>query len=193
MFTGIVEGVGIARGIRKDRRYSAPLLEIEAPRLSKGLKIGGSLAVNGVCLTVVKKTKKGLFFNVVRETMRRTTLGSLRPGQKVNLERPLPWRGRVEGHFVLGHVDGVGVLTGAVRKGRERSFQIRFPKPFRRFLVEKGSIAVDGVSFTLGKIRGNHFWIHCIPHTLKQTHFEDLRPASRVNLEIDLLAKMAIH
>ncbi len=193
MFTGIVQGVGLVRGIRKDRRYSVPLLEVEAPRFVKDLKLGGSLAVNGVCLTLVKKTKRCLFFNVVRETMRRTTLGSLCPGQKVNLERPLQWRGKIEGHFVLGHVDGIGMLTDVIQKGDERSFRVRFPKPFRRFLVEKGSIAIDGVSLTLGKIQGNRFWVHCIPHTLKKTHFEDLHARSKVNLEMDHLAKMAIH
>jgi len=170
----------------------ADVLEIEAPAVSKGLKIGGSLAVNGACLTVTGKKGSRLFFSVVEETKRRTALGRLKPGDPVNLERPLKFGQRMEGHFVLGHVDGVGEVRRVLSKGGERSFLISFPRPLTPYMVEKGSVAVDGVSLTLGKVRGGSFWIHCIPHTLRSTLFGAYRGKSKVNLEADILAKLVL-
>ena len=189
MFTGIIEGFGIIKGIQRGRRHTVPLLEIQAPRFSESLKIGGSVAVNGVCLTLVKKMRKKIFFNLGKETLKRTTLGNMKVGQKVHLERPLKWRGSVDGHFVLGHIDGVGQVTAVDHKGKEKSFQIRFPKRLSRFLLEKGSIALDGVSLTLGQIKGGCFWVHCVPHTLLKTNFKDQKIGSKLNIEIDALAK----
>lgn|SRR3989338_3826984 len=191
MFTGLVEAKGVAQGMKRQKKTW--ILEIKAPRVSKSLRIGSSLAVNGVCLTVVsKKAGSRIFFNLVAETRKRSNLGNLRPGDPVNLERPLKLGGRFEGHLVLGHVDGVGQVKRILMKAREKSFLIHFPKPLGRYFVEKGSVAVDGVSMTLGKVAGNRFWIHGIPHTLTHTLFNHYRVNAKVNLEVDLLAKLAV-
>ena len=170
----------------------ADRLEIEVPRISKHLKTGGSLSVNGVCLTVIRKKGRRVFFNVVGETQRRSTLGRLKPGDPVNLERPLKAGGRLEGHLVLGHVDATGKVLEVLSKGREKSFCISFPKNLRRYFVEKGSVAVDGVSLTLGRIRPGSFWVHMIPHTLSCTSSRWYQKNTRVNLEADILLKSAV-
>ena len=187
MFTGIIEAVGHVRG------WIGPAtLEIKAPSFSKALKIGGSLSVNGACLTVVKKTGSAIFFNVVRETKTRTMLGDLVAGDTVNLERPLKLGKRVEGHWVLGHVDGVGRVRKVIKKQNEKSFLISFPGRLRPYFLEKGSVAVNGASLTLGKVARNAFWIHCIPHTLRATNFQGARVGTKVNLEADILAKLVL-
>jgi len=191
MFTGIIEVLGCVRGFKpvKGLTYT---LEVEAPKISKGFKMGGSLSVNGACLSLVKKKGTRLFFNVINETKKRTMFNDLKTGDKVNLERPLKFSGRVEGHFVLGHVDGVGIVRRVLEKGKEKSFLIAFPAGLKPYLVEKGSVAVDGVSMTLGKVTGNTFWVHCIPHTLTSTLFGTYKTKTKVNLEADLLAKLAL-
>ena len=191
MFTGIIEVVGRVRGL-KPVGGATHTLEVEAPRISKGFKIGGSLSVNGACLSLVKKKGNRLFFNVINETKKRTMFNDLKAGDKVNLERALKFNGRVEGHFVLGHVDGVGMVRRVLEKGKEKSFLIAFPARLKPCLVEKGSVAVDGASMTLGKVRGNTFWVHCIPHTLTHTLFGTYETKTKVNLEADLLAKLAL-
>ncbi len=191
MFTGIIE----TRGIVRSAFFSsvrASMLEIEPQKTLLGLKIGSSVAVNGACLTVFKKRGKRLFFQLVRETLHRTTLGGLKAGEKVNLERSMRVGARFEGHKVLGHVDGVGRVRKILESRKnEKSIFIAFPGKFRPFLVEKGSIAVDGVSLTLGKVSKGGFWVHCIPHTLKITSLGGCKPGSRVNLETDVLAKLS--
>lgn len=191
MFTGIIEVKGRVRGWRR-AKGAVDILEIEAARVSKNLKIGGSLAVNGACLTVTKKRGTHLFFNLVKETKKRTALQNLKPGDPVNLERPLSFGQRMEGHFVLGHVDGVGEVRKVLSKGGEKSFLISFPHALKPYMVEKGSVAVDGVSLTLGKVKGGSFWIHCIPHTLRHTLFGSYQVGSRVNLEADIIAKLVL-
>jgi riboflavin synthase len=189
MFTGIIEAQGKVVGWKK-AAGTALTLELAVPGVvERTLKKGGSLAVNGACLTVTGKKKGLVWFNVIEETLRRTMLGSLKKGDGVNLERPLPWKGRVEGHFVLGHVDGVGRIKKITSAKQGKSFLIAFPKSLRRFFLEKGSVAVDGVSLTLGKVSANGFWVHCIPHTLKVTGFGAYREGSAVNLEADILIK----
>ena len=184
MFTGIVETLGLVRAVGKS------IIEIDAPEISKDLKIGGSLAVNGVCLTVVKKNGARVSFNLAVETRKRSTLGLLKKGVRVNLERPLKNNSRIEGHFVLGHVDGMGQIVKIFEKPKEKSFCIGFPKRLRHTLVEKGSVTVDGASLTIGKVSGGSFWIHCISHTLQHTNFQFYRQHTRVNLEADILAKL---
>lgn len=191
MFTGIVEATGYVKSCRFLPGRRSLVLGIRASKVSKSLKIGGSLSVNGVCLTVIKKSRTTFFFNVVRETLRRSTLARFEIGEKVNLERPMKLSGRLEGHLVLGHVDSVGSVMSVIHKGKEKDFLISFPTALKPYILEKGSIAVDGVSLTLGKIKDNRFWIHCIPHTLKSTNFDSFEKGVKVNLEADVLIKLA--
>jgi riboflavin synthase len=188
MFTGIVETLGVVKGWRR-RARCAPLLEIRSAKIARGAKIGGSVSVNGACLTVTKKSDKSLFFNVIGETKARTTLGRLKAGDRVCLERPLRWPARLEGHFVQGHVDGVGQVRRVLSKRSEKSFLISYPRRLDPFFIEKGSVAVDGTSLTVGKVSSGAFWVHCIPHTLRLTNFGRYRAGSRVNLEADILLK----
>ena len=191
MFTGLIETLGIVISCAALPKRKTLLFKIQAPRLSGSLKAGHSLCVNGVCLTVIKRSGKNLSFHVVGETKKRSNLSYLKEGDAVNLERPLRFKGRVEGHFVLGHVDATGVVRQVINLGKEKSFLIAFPGSLSPAMVEKGSIAVDGVSMTLGRVGRGHFWLHCIPHTLKCTNFKSYRRGTRVNLETDILAKWA--
>ena len=186
MFTGLVEATGTVANV------SRRAIEIETPvKIARSMKKGSSLCVQGVCLTLVSKDAGGahcaplLRFELLRETLKRSTLGGLKKGQPVNLERPLKWRGRLEGHLVQGHVEGVGRVEKIIQKGREKSARVSFPAPFAARIFEKGSIAVDGVSLTVGKVGKRSFWAHLVPHTLKITSLSRLERGSRVNLETD--------
>lgn len=189
MFTGIIETVGIVRENSGNKRGVSTLV-IDSPKLARFLKIGGSLAVNGACLTVVKKAGKSISFHLVRETLKRTALGALAPGEAVNLERPLKTGGRLEGHFVLGHIDGTGKVLKIVRHKEALSLLVSLPKPLQKYFIKKGSAAVNGVSLTLGKVGRGSFWVHLIPHTLKETNLGHCGPGTRLNLEADLLVKL---
>ena len=183
MFTGIVSAVGTIVSAEPNR------LVIEHAATTRQLALGSSVAVNGCCLTVVKKSKGTFFADVVPETLRRTNLGALRRGSKVNLELPLAASGRLDGHFVQGHVDAKAKVRQVkeVRLGRE--VQIGLPASIRRFVVEKGSVAVDGTSLTVAGVDRDSFAIALIPHTLAVTIAGDYKPASVVNLEADVLAR----
>lgn len=192
MFTGIVEGVGILQNsIVKPKKGATSLMRLKPPHFLKQLKIGSSLAVNGVCLTVIGKANDVILFRMVLETIRRSMLGHLQAGDRVNLERPLKASSRIEGHFVLGHVDGVGTLLKIEHRKKNSSFLIHYPKNLDDYILEKGSIAIDGVSLTVGEVGRGAFWVHVIPHTLKVTNFSGYRPGTRVNLEADILMKLA--
>ncbi len=190
MFTGIVETRGrIASALRKGRHWR---LAIEMPAsMVSSLKKGASLSVNGACLTVVGKKGKTVDFDVVPETLRRTNLGRLMAGDRVNLERPLRYGRRVDGHFVLGHVDGRAKLQRAVSNKKETRFLVAAPAVTRRFILEKGSVTLDGVSLTVGKVSRKGFWVHVIPHTLNVTTLGSWKAGALINLETDLLAKLA--
>lgn len=191
MFTGIIKENGFIREIRVSRGRKTSLVGVTIPKkLARELKKGDSVAVNGVCLTLLRKSRTAAYFNVVTETLKRTTLGGLKRGERVHLELPLKKGSRLHGHFVQGHVDGVGRLRRIRSLGREKSFLVSFPANLAPFILEKGSVAMDGVSLTVGKVRGGSFWVHVIPHTLKHTRFGMLRPGARVNLEADVLAKL---
>lgn len=195
MFTGIVEAIGKVHQIVEGKKQT--VLVIRAP--FKKLKSGSSLAVNGVCLTVVGQEKNFYSFNLLNETKERTNLAFLKKGSSVNLERPLKIGSRVEGHLVQGHVDGIGKIIKITRpgpvsasdqvRGEERSFFVSYPKKLRRFLIEKGSVSLDGISLTIGKITPIGFWIHCIPHTLNSTIASSYQKNQIVNLEVDLVLK----
>lgn len=187
MFTGIIEAAG--RVIFLKKNGPTVRLTLAVPLFYRTLKRGSSVAVNGVCLTVAAKNGRIFSFDVVSETLRRSSLGRLALGERVNLERPMLARHRVHGHFVLGHVDAVGKIHAVSARGRTKNFQVSFPMRLRRFFVEKGSVAVDGVSLTLGRVGRNSFHLHLIPETMKRTTFGLYKKGRRVNLEADILMK----
>jgi riboflavin synthase len=182
MFTGIIEATG---SVRAARRTSQGLrLEMDAPWK---IPEGASVAVNGVCLSSLEG--KGLAFDVIPETLSRTTLGSLRAGSRVNLERALAAGSRLDGHIVQGHVDGRGIVESLTRKDGAVTLAIRAPADLADQIVPKGSIAVDGVSLTVVDVVDRRFGIALIPTTLRRTTLGRLRKGDRVNLETDVLAK----
>lgn len=187
MFTGIVEAIGIIRA-RNAAGGGATLL-IEAEGIVPGLKAGDSIAVNGACLTVVEIGARDFVCDLSAETLRRTTLGKVREGISVNLERPLAIGARLGGHFVLGHVDGIGRLVSAVSIGEGMEMEFSVPAELERYLVAKGSVAIDGISFTIAQLRAGGFDVAVIPYTYRVTNLHQLRPGDAVNLEGDVLAK----
>lgn len=187
MFTGIIEAMGKVVSLKKGGH--AARLALRLPASWRTLKLGSSVCVNGACLTVVSKKGGTVSFDLVPETLQRTTLGRLLPGERVNLERPMHARARVHGHFVLGHIEGVGRVQAVSERGRSKVLTVSFPTALKRFIKEKGSVAVDGVSLTLGRVRRSSFVIHIIPETLKRTTFGRLEKGSRTNLETDVLMK----
>lgn len=187
MFTGIVEETGrIESSVKKGglRR-----LVIGADKVSADTKVGDSVAVDGVCLTVVGIKGRSLFFDAMPETFQTTTLKNARPGREVNLERALKAGDRIGGHFITGHVDTLGLVRSRrIFKGN-LEYRIGVPASFLKFLVPKGSIAVDGISLTIASIRQGSFCVYCIPHTLQETTLGKKHAGERVNVEFDILAK----
>ena len=187
MFTGIVEEAGKVEEIHAGRRSTE--LIVRAPKIGRSLRIGNSVAVNGACLTVVGKRGNILKFDVLVETLRRTNLESVRSGSLVNLERPLRADARLDGHFVLGHVDGRGKVRRFERQGKDYVLEIEAPQSVMRYIVEKGSVAVDGISLTVAGVGRNWFRIWIIPHTRDITDLRVCRAGDPVNLEVDILGK----
>jgi riboflavin synthase len=187
MFTGIVEATGkLDRLTETDR--GGFRLEIEAP-FSRELTPGASLAVNGCCLTVTEIDQSRLQFDVLGETLRRTNLGNVRPGDLVNLERSMPANGRFDGHLVQGHIDTTAAVLAVERKGSDHRIEIELPSSFQQYVVFKGSVAVDGISLTVAELYPASFALWIIPHTWEVTNLHRLAPGARVNLEFDLIAK----
>lgn len=187
MFTGIVEcQAEVSEVLRED---PAKRLVISADQIAAESRIGDSIAVNGCCLTVVDLTDQAFSVQAGAETLRRTNLGEIRPGSYVNLERSLRLTDRLGGHFVTGHIDGVGVVDARVDEGDWSDFSFRTDSDLLRQIAVKGSIAVDGVSLTVVSVDGDSFRVAMIPHTLKVTRLGRLAPGASVNLETDLLAK----
>jgi riboflavin synthase len=187
LFTGIIQTTG-----RLERRAASgggARLVITTPRPLPALSVGESVAVNGACLTVSARRGARFTVEVSPETLRRTTLGTLTPGSRLNLERALRMGDRMGGHNVQGHVDGVGKLEVVRPDGDWFAYRFRAPRALSPYLVEKGSIAIDGVSLTVFACRGPSFTVALIPHTLAQTTLGERRPGDRVNLEADVLLK----
>jgi riboflavin synthase len=184
LFTGIIQ----QRGKIVDPPGAGSRLRVSADMLG-GLPLGASVAVNGACLTVVETTGDTASFDVVPETLERTTLGSIEAGDEVNLELPMAAEGRFDGHMVQGHVDGLGEVVSLRKDGGEVVLTIGAPEPLIEQIVEKGSIAVDGVSLTVTRVGQYRFDVALIPHTLELTTLGSLRPGDRVNLETDMIAK----
>ena len=188
MFTGIVEELGEVRAA--ERRGDVMRLEVAARATREGSELGASVAVNGVCLTVVAARPEGLAFEVGPETLTRTTLATLKAGDAVNLERPLRFGAAVGGHLVLGHVDGIGTVTDVTRVESTARVRIALPGPaLAPLLVEQGSVAVDGVSLTVAALERLAFEVMVIPHTLAVTTFGRLTAGRAVNIETDVIGK----
>ncbi|MHB8732006.1 MAG: riboflavin synthase, partial [bacterium] len=223
MFTGIVEGLAQVREMRRDGHGARLVIDAGAALNGEALSAGDSVAVNGVCLTAVTFERGAFAADLSAETLARTTLGRLAPGTAVNLERPVPAMGRLGGHIVQGHVDGVGrvvalreaggaslaraagtgaaggparglaaghhVIKASDGEAEARRVEIVVPPDLARYIVDKGSIAVDGVSLTVAGVAGNRFGVALIPHTCEVTTLGSLEPGGEVNLEVDILAK----
>jgi riboflavin synthase len=192
MFTGIVEGIGTVTSVSKSKNGAEIIIRVRLGKLARGLKKGSSVSINGSCLTATKLFRGEAEFEMVSETIRRTNLGQTKPGETVNIERSLKVGDRLEGHFVLGHVDGNGIIEDIQKMPSETTMWIRLDKRLTRSLVPKGSIAIDGVSLTLVGVEGDRVSISLIPHTLKTTTLGMKHRGDRVNIETDILAKYVI-
>jgi len=191
LFTGIIEAVGTL--VALEPRGSQVGLAIDAPAIAPGVRVGDSLAVNGACLTVTKIEAGRLHFDAVRETLARTSLGDQCVGARVNVERAMRADGRLDGHIVQGHVDGTGRVDALERDGDDVRLRIRCDAEIARYLVPKGSVAIDGVSLTVVSVSDREFDVALIPHTLAETNLGDRKPGDHVNLEADVLGKYVVH
>jgi len=185
MFTGIIETMGRVEAATKSA--GGMRLSVGAPGLA--LKMGDSIAVNGVCLTAVDVRNRGFDADVVLETLAKTNLGELDIGTRVNLERPMAADGRFDGHIVQGHVDGVGQIVSVEVEGDGRRIRVRSPRNLSKYIATKGSISLDGISLTIAAVAGDEFEVAIIPHTLANTTLGIRTPGSRVNMEVDVIAK----
>lgn len=187
MFTGIIEEIGKIKTVTRGAR--SVVVEVEAAVVTEGTKVGDSIATNGVCLTVTALTENGFRADVMPETMERSNLGLLRPGDRVNLERALCLNSRIGGHLVAGHVDGTGRIVGMDRDDTAIWITVSAPERILRYVIEKGSVAVDGVSLTVAYVDGEVFKVSVIPHTQKETTLTKKRTGDVVNLENDMIAR----
>ncbi len=187
MFSGIIEDLGKVADIAQSAEGAVLTLRTALP-VAK-IKIGDSIAVSGACLTVVAKGRGTLRMDVSAETLRRTSLGDLKPGDAVNLERCLTLNTLLNGHIVAGHVDSVGRIVSIKPEGDSKLYTFEVPSNEARYLVEKGSVAIDGISLTVFAIRGRRFSCELIPHTLKVTTMGVRKPGDKVNIESDMMAK----
>jgi len=188
VFTGLIEGTGQVEAVRSDAQAGGGLRVGHLPWKEVNT-VGESIAVNGACLTVVNAGKDSFEAEVSPETLARTNLSFLRPGMLVNLERPLRLEDRLGGHLVLGHVDGQGTLVRLEPKGSFWEVEVQIPDNLRRYVVEKGSIAVDGISLTVASLKGSTFTVAVIPQTWRMTHLHTRQQGDPVNLEADIIAK----
>jgi riboflavin synthase len=186
MFTGLIEEIGTVKSLT---RGTVGRLVVASEKVARGAAIGDSVSVSGACLTVTAVSGSEITFDAVPETFSRTTLGDLRPGDQVNLESSLQAGEPIGGHFVQGHVDGVGTVVSSRSLGESRVVRINAPGEVLGYVVEKGSIAVDGISLTVASCDRTGFAIAVIPHTLEATTLHLKRPGDRVNLEADILGK----
>ena len=187
MFTGIIEEVG--RVVSFVPEAAAWKLQLRAERTPRGVALGDSIAVNGCCLTVTKFDSTGLWFDVLEETRRLTNFAEMKVGSAVNLELSLRHEGRIGGHFVTGHIDVPGRIEQFEMRGKDYYLRVHAPNGFARYLVYKGSVAIDGISLTVAEVEGDFFAVWLIPHTLTATNLNEKKTGDQVNLEFDLLAK----
>ncbi|SFI83570.1 riboflavin synthase alpha chain [Pseudomonas guineae] len=188
MFTGIIEAIGSIRALTP--KGGDVRVYVETGKLDLGdVKLGDSIAVNGVCLTAVELPGDGFWADVSRETLARTAFIDFKAGSKVNLEKALTPTSRLGGHLVSGHIDGVGEIVSMAENARAWQFTIRAPRELAKYIAHKGSITVDGTSLTVNSVNGAEFELTIVPHTLAETIMIDYRPGRQVNLEVDLLAR----
>jgi riboflavin synthase len=187
MFTGIVEETGLVLSFEAGEK--AWRLVVEADEVAKDVKLGDSVAVNGCCLTVVAIDGKRIAFDLLEESVRLTSIQEVGPGGKVNLERALLPSTRMGGHFVSGHVDGMGIIEAIEPRGQDRFFRIKPDAESLKYIVHKGSITVDGISLTVAEVDEEGFAIWLIPHTMEMTNLHTKQAGDHVNLEYDLIAK----
>lgn len=187
MFTGIIEEIGRVRALRRGARSFT--LEIEARKVLEGTQVGDSIATNGVCLTVTRMDEGGFAVDVMPETVERTALKRLQPGSPVNLERALTLNSRLGGHLVAGHVDATGRIASRREDDTALWLEVEAEPAVLRYVVEKGSIAIDGVSLTVARVGERSFFVSLIPHTQGVTTLHERRVGDRVNLENDMLVK----
>lgn len=190
MFTGIIEGIGkVIKIEKKTSNRSAVKMTVDLGKHARGLKIGQSVALNGVCLTVTGISNSKCNFEMIEETTKKTDLGNLKEGGIINIERSLKVGDRMEGHFVLGHVDGVGVIKKIETKPKEIKIWFEIPKNLTKFVVQKGSIAIDGISLTVVDVQKNLASVCLIPHTVDVTNFHTRKIGDKINIETDILGK----
>ena len=187
MFTGIIEELGTIKAIRS--QSGGIRLSVEGEVVMEGMKTGDSIAVNGACLTVTEFNSSVFSADVSRETVDKAGIGKLRVGDKVNLERAMRLSDRLGGHLVAGHVDAVGVIRGIINKGDASVFSIEAPKEVLKYLIYKGSVAIDGISLTVNEVQGVRFTITVIPHTAAMTTLGLKKIGDTVNLEADMIGK----
>ena len=187
MFTGIIEEVGKVKSVVQ--KGKARVFAISSEKLLNDIKIGDSVAVNGVCLTVFEKLNEYFKVEAVEETIKKTNLGNLKTGDRVNLELSLKLGDRLGGHIVLGHVDTTGVIENILKLKNSWIFEIKFPIEFRKYIIPKGSIAVDGISLTIAEVDDGKFKVSIIPFTWENTNLKFKRSGDRVNLEFDFFGK----
>lgn len=187
MFTGIIEEVGSLKKLQKEA--AGAVLEISCKKVLEGLQIGDSIAANGVCLTATAFTSHSFTAAAMHETLRRSTLGNLHPGSPINLERAMAANGRFGGHMVAGHIDGTGTISNIEKDGNAVWYTLQASPQILRYIVEKGSVALDGISLTVAEVRADDFKVSVIPHTLAQTALAQKQTGDCVNIENDIIGK----
>lgn len=185
MFTGIIKHMGYFKGYRLSKWEIA----IEAQTLTAPIEPGESLAINGVCLSIIRKEKSTFFFNLSEETLKKTNLGFLRSGERLNLEIPLTLSSPLSGHLVTGHVDGTGKILKIIEKRAGKRLGISFPPELKPYFIKKGSVALNGVSLTVTELNPFSFEVELIPLTLKSSNLGDLKRGNEVNIECDMVGK----
>ena len=190
MFTGIIVGTGKVTKLNpKPKSRSAIQMTVDLGKYARGLKIGQSVAINGVCLSATKISRNKCVFEMIDETIKKTDLGNVKAGSTVNIERSLKVGDRLEGHFVLGHIDGVATITKIEKKPKEVKFWFKIPKKLTKYVVKKGSIALDGISLTVVDAKKDITSVCLIPQTIKVTNFKSKKVGDRLNIETDILGK----
>ena len=190
MFTGIIVGTGkVTKLEQKTKNRSAIQMTVDLGKYASGLKIGQSVAINGVCLSATKISKNKCIFEMIDETIKKTDLGNVKAGSTVNVERSLKVGDRLEGHFVLGHIDGVATITNIEKKPKEVKIWFKVPKKLTKYVVKKGSIALDGISLTLVDVKKDIVSVCLIPHTINVTNFKSKKIGDKLNIETNVLGK----